>query len=112
VAWKRRESKCITVTLWPVIVYMRRSSGLHETDACLNCNSKSRDMSSAVSHREVLSAWINNMHVSMQALPAKTRDSRALFDDAIRRGSRGIAGGRDERGKAQKKEEEKRSSPE
>jgi hypothetical protein len=52
------------------------------------------------------------MHVSMQALPAKTRDSRALFDDAIRRGSRGIAGGRDERGKAQKKEEEKRSSPE
>jgi hypothetical protein len=83
VAWKRRESKCITVTLWPVIVYMRRSSGLHETDACLNCNSKSRDMSSAVSHREVLSAWINNMHVSMQALPAKTRDSRALFDDAI-----------------------------
>jgi hypothetical protein len=60
-------------------------------------------------------AWINNMHVSMQALPAKTRDSRALFDDAIWTGRAAGEDGKeesDEKGKAQKKEEKKRRSPE
>lgn len=65
---------------------------------------------------KIYEARINNMHVSMQALPATTRDSRALFDDTIRRGGpreRTAVDGReesDERGKAQKKEEKTRSS--
>jgi hypothetical protein len=55
------------------------------------------------------SGWINNMHVSMQALPATTRGLRALFDDAIRRGGRGRVES-DERGKASKKEEKRGES--
>jgi hypothetical protein len=63
----------------------------------------------------IIEAWINNMHVSMQALPAKTRDSRALFDDAIWTGKAAGEDGReqsDQRGKAHLKEEKKRRGPE
>ena len=50
------------------------------------------------------SARINNMHVSMQALPATTRDSRALFDGEAAGGLRAM---REERLRRKRRREER-----
>ena len=105
VAWTCREFTTtgdlegrLIVLLYPT-VYMRRSGGLVETTLLLLRHAfvlllweKSCLVLQSYTSYEV---WINNMHVSMQALPATTRESRALFDDAIRRGrgGRGREGG-------------------